>query len=269
MRKISIPLQNHINGELTTLATCFKLTLINGKTLGFCDASNDIVIDNLTYLASSGFSRSAVHSKANSIGNFEIEGMLESNLIEEKELLAGSYDSAELLVFMVNYQAPNDGKIILSRGYLGAITIKQQKFIFEVMGLTKKLSTDLGERYSNNCRALFCDKKCKLNAKDYTTHGQVERVESNSNFYDQKLTASAGYYNEGKVIFTTGPNTAKCFEVKEYTLGQVTFFMPASFNISIGDCYQIIAGCNKEFKTCVDKFNNAVNFRGEPHLPGL
>jgi uncharacterized phage protein (TIGR02218 family) len=27
-------------------------------------------------------------------------------------------------------------------------------------------------------------------------------------------------------------------------------------------------GCDKRFETCVTRFNNAVNFRGEPHLPG-
>ena len=30
-----------------------------------------------------------------------------------------------------------------------------------------------------------------------------------------------------------------------------------------------IAGCNKEFSTCCNKFNNAINFHGEPHLPGM
>ena len=27
-------------------------------------------------------------------------------------------------------------------------------------------------------------------------------------------------------------------------------------------------GCNKNFATCRDRFANAVNFRGEPYLPG-
>ena len=27
-------------------------------------------------------------------------------------------------------------------------------------------------------------------------------------------------------------------------------------------------GCDKRFATCVSRFNNAANFRGEPHLPG-
>ncbi|XVN43247.1 MAG: phage BR0599 family protein [Candidatus Rickettsia vulgarisii] len=30
---------------------------------------------------------------------------------------------------------------------------------------------------------------------------------------------------------------------------------------------KITAGCDKKFITCCNKFNNAVNFRGEPLIP--
>lgn len=33
--------------------------------------------------------------------------------------------------------------------------------------------------------------------------------------------------------------------------------------------YEGDIACDKRFSTCVERFNNAVNFRGEPHLPGL
>src|SRR5690606_11614302 len=37
---------------------------------------------------------------------------------------------------------------------------------------------------------------------------------------------------------------------------------------AIGDTFTIVAGCDKRFVTCKAKFDNAVNFRGFPHLPG-
>ena len=30
---------------------------------------------------------------------------------------------------------------------------------------------------------------------------------------------------------------------------------------------ELVAGCDKKFITCCNKFNNAVNFRGEPLIP--
>jgi uncharacterized phage protein (TIGR02218 family) len=41
-----------------------------------------------------------------------------------------------------------------------------------------------------------------------------------------------------------------------------------AFPIQAGDTFAITAGCDKRFATCVEKFANADNFRGFPHMPG-
>ena len=38
--------------------------------------------------------------------------------------------------------------------------------------------------------------------------------------------------------------------------------------LTAGDTFTVTAGCDKRFATCRDRFANAVNFRGFPHLPG-
>ena len=38
--------------------------------------------------------------------------------------------------------------------------------------------------------------------------------------------------------------------------------------IAAGDTFNVTAGCDKRFATCRDRFDNAVNFRGFPHIPG-
>ena len=35
-----------------------------------------------------------------------------------------------------------------------------------------------------------------------------------------------------------------------------------------GTVVELREGCDKRFETCVSRFENAANFRGEPHLPG-
>ncbi len=44
--------------------------------------------------------------------------------------------------------------------------------------------------------------------------------------------------------------------------------MPMPYAIMVGDSYSVVAGCDKIFSTCAGRFDNAVNFRGEPHVPG-
>ncbi len=38
--------------------------------------------------------------------------------------------------------------------------------------------------------------------------------------------------------------------------------------IAAGDTFTVTAGCDKRFATCRDRFDNTVNFRGFPHIPG-
>jgi uncharacterized phage protein (TIGR02218 family) len=38
--------------------------------------------------------------------------------------------------------------------------------------------------------------------------------------------------------------------------------------VEVGARIELREGCDKRFETCRDRFANATNFRGEPHLPG-
>ena len=38
--------------------------------------------------------------------------------------------------------------------------------------------------------------------------------------------------------------------------------------IAVADAFTVTAGCDKRFVTCRDTFDNVVNFRGFPHIPG-
>jgi len=57
--------------------------------------------------------------------------------------------------------------------------------------------------------------------------------------------------------------------VKEHRNKVVTLFTSPPYQISVGDKYSILAGCDKTFSTCKNKFHNTVNFRGEPYVPGF
>jgi uncharacterized phage protein (TIGR02218 family) len=41
------------------------------------------------------------------------------------------------------------------------------------------------------------------------------------------------------------------------------------FAVAVGDRAEVIEGCDKTIATCAARFANAVNFRGEPYLPGI
>jgi uncharacterized phage protein (TIGR02218 family) len=43
---------------------------------------------------------------------------------------------------------------------------------------------------------------------------------------------------------------------------------PVRENVLPGARVELFEGCDKTIGTCAQRFNNAVNFRGEPYLPG-
>ncbi len=81
--------------------------------------------------------------------------------------------------------------------------------------------------------------------------------------------SDSGYFDGGVIKMTSGPNDGLRMEVKSYTTGQITLALPFPELVQAGDSYSMTPGCDKSLETCRDRFNNVVNFRGFPYLPGI
>ena len=80
----------------------------------------------------------------------------------------------------------------------------------------------------------------------------------------------AGYFDYGKITMTSGTSLALSMEVKAYSPGTITLQLQFPRGVAPGDTYELSAGCGKRFtEDCVARFANGINFRGEPHLPGM
>lgn len=79
----------------------------------------------------------------------------------------------------------------------------------------------------------------------------------------------SGYFDGGLITFTSGLCDGFSQEVKAYVPGQITLHLPMPYALAAGDTYSMVAGCDKSLATCKDRFDNVVNFRGEPYLPGI
>lgn len=81
----------------------------------------------------------------------------------------------------------------------------------------------------------------------------------------------AGWFAFGEIAFTDGALEGRTLAVIEHAAqgGDVLLTLPAAQVMpGPGDAFSIVAGCDKQFSTCKEKFANPVNFRGFPHLPG-
>ena len=269
MKSISDELKTHLAQEVTTLATCWKVTRRDGTVMGFTDYDAELIVDTVTYQATTGFTPTAVESSAAlNVDNLDIEGLLDATTITEQDILAGKYDFAEVEVFLVNYADTSQGRMMLRTGWLGEVRLRGGQFVAELRGLSQQLASHVGEHYAPGCRADLGDARCKINLASYTVTGSVTASDSRVQFADSERTEGGSYFAAGKVTFTSGGNAGLSMEVKAYGNGIFSLALPMPHTIKAGDAYTAIGGCDKTFETCIQVFNNAVNFRGEPHVPG-
>ena len=271
MKNITSEFTAHLAQENLTLAQCWKLVRRDGVVLGFTEHDVDIALGGVVYKAASGLKPSAVESQASlAVDNLDVEGILDASAITEADILAGRYDFAQVETFLVNYEDLSQGTLKLRRGWLGEVQLNKQHFIAEVRGLTQKLAQHIGELYSPICRAQLGDERCGVNLPTHQVTGTVSSVMSSQRFTDINRIEAVGYFDLGRVTFTGGANNGLSREVKFFAKGgefEVVLAFP--YAVQQGDAYELVRGCDKTISTCINRYHNALNFRGEPHVPGI
>lgn len=79
----------------------------------------------------------------------------------------------------------------------------------------------------------------------------------------------SGYFDGGKITITSGANADLSREVKSYVPGEITLQLPFPYPVEAHAAYSMHAGCDKSMDTCRYRFNNLINMRAEPYLPGM
>ncbi len=270
MKTASSQLATHISGGTTTLATCWKVTRRDGAVFGFTDFDKDLTVESILYQARSGYTRSAIHTIANlAVDNLDIESAIDSETLSAADLRAGVWDGATIEIFLVNWSNLANGKIILKRGTIGEVELKDMVFRAELRGLSQALSQQIVELYTPDCRADLGDTRCKVNLSALTVTGAITAVTDRRSFTDTSRVESANFWNGGLLTWTGGANLGRKMEVKAFASGGIfTLFLPMPSDVAVGDTYSLRPGCDKKFSTCKDRYNNVKNFRGEPNVPG-
>lgn len=271
MKSLSAGYLAHVAGEVTTLATLWKITRTDAQVFCFTDHDVDIEYDGLTYAAATGYTASAIRSSGTlAVDNMDVDGMLDAASITDEDLMAGKWDHAAFLILRVNYSDLSQGHEVLRAGTLGNVNTGRARFTVELRGLSQALAQTVGRIYAPACDADLGDARCAVTLASYTVTGSATSVASQSGFTDATRAEATGYFDHGLLTWTGGANAGHAMEVKTFTAGGAFVLQQSLPNpIAVGDAYSVYAGCDKTLATCKTKFNNVVNFRGHPHVPGL
>lgn len=275
MKELPVGLDAHLKSGATTLCWCWRLTRRDGMQLGFTDHDRALAFDGTTFEAEAGFDAGDISASVGlSVDNLEVGGAITSERLAEMDLGGGLYDDARVEIFRVNWQAP-DERVLMRAGSLGEVKRSGKAFTAEIRGISHYLQQPKGRLFQFACDTDLGSAACgiDLTSPAYRATGQVEEIRSARTFRVALSDSfDAGWFERGLATITNGAAAGFAAEVRAHAVtgGKVwlTLWSAPVVHIAVGDTFLVTAGCDKQFGTCRDRFANAVNFRGFPHMPG-
>ena len=174
---------NKVVSSVTEYAICWHIKLKNGEEIGFTDHDNDIKTDKFEYLSKALIRYNAIQKSVDMLKDFnEISGVIEHDLIKEKDILKGKFDNALLSIYLVNYKDLKQPEYLLKQGYISSIKCSNNQLYADISPITEKLNSNITKSFSPYCRAKFCDEKCKLDKNVHTRIGKIHKIINKNSF---------------------------------------------------------------------------------------
>ncbi len=158
---------------------------------------------------------------------------------------------------------------ILQAGKLGESKIYDDAYEIEFRSLAQLLQQPIGRKFLKNAPPNTADPNNGITVASWTETGTLTSATSNRIVTDTSRAEADDYFTYGNFTFTSGLNNGLSQEVKAFSSGQFTFFLPFPFDINGDETYSVYAGFDGKLSTARDKFGSdaVLNFQGFPDKP--
>jgi uncharacterized phage protein (TIGR02218 family) len=185
--------------------------------------------------------------------------------LEAIDLALGRWDGAGIRLSAVDWAALDADAIEMLAGELGELSTRGEGFTAELRGAAWRLEQPICPATSPGCRAHFGDKQCRVDLAGRTSFAAVIASDGGELTLDRAIGDD---YLLGRLRYMRGVNCGLSATIIVVAGDVVRVRDLPREPVEIGCRVELREGCDKRFETCVARFDNAVNFRGEPHLPG-
>lgn len=254
------------DGELTSMALCWRLERKDGAGLALTSHDRQVASESVSYEPAPGMMPAAI---TRSLGlephSGEVAGALSSDALDANDLALGRWDGASVRLTAIDWQDPIAAPIQLIAGEFASVAIDGDAFSVDLLGAAARLEEPVCPATSAECRAQFGDKKCRVDLAGRTISAGVQ---SSS---DGELTLDRAVDDRfvlGRLRYMSGANCGLTTVILSASSSVVRVRDLPRAPVEAGCRVELREGCDKRFQTCVERFQNAINFRGEPHLPG-
>ncbi len=258
--------------ELETVAAFWRVLRTDGVTLGFTSHDRDLWFDGVLHQASPGMVPYSIKRTADfEPDSAEVEGALTHDAISAADLSQGRYDSSQVRIGIVDWETTETE--ILYRGSIGSVLEQDGSFTAALASRKAELFRDPVPRTSPGCRAQFCGSGCDLQPPAYTHEGILDAVDADANSVALSVAVDNDLLRGGWLRWLDGPQAGVRMNITtlaETDPGETALVLDVPIDPATPPGSRIILreGCDHTLGTCASRFSNAVNFRGEPFLPG-
>lgn len=263
---------DRLASEHTTLALCWRIVRSDGVALGFTTHDVPIDHDGLRHAPAPGMIPSAIaQSGGLDAETMDIGGALAADAMTANDLASGRYDDAAVTVFMIDWRVPDAGTLLLARGTLGSIECRSDSaggsYTAELLGPTSGLDAITVETCSPDCRAELGDRRCRVDLAPLTLLARAAQSPTRDTVVVSGVVDPQRFAN-GRLRPLGGANAGIDRRICALDGNRLILFEALPFALADDTRIELREGCDKRLATCGDRFANAINFRGEPHVPG-
>lgn len=283
MRYIPEALKQHLAQNTTTTCKLLRIELQDGRVYGVTTLDADILYQGILYKSQTGLDQSVIATDTGlSVDNGEGFSLLadeDLSGITVEMVNAGELDDAKWQLMLVNYRDLSMGHMMLDAGDTGNVTVKDEMSVsVELISFAMRLRQKIGTLDSRTCRAVFGNPAsgqlgCGIDADAYWHYGTVSGVDADDSrrIFSASNLATLPDVVPGRVQWLTGRNSARnrLYQLEDYLPASKTIGLleQTPYEISVGDTFRIRQDCDKLWTTCKDRYNNGLNFKGEPYIP--
>lgn len=252
---------------LETVATWWRIERTDGVTLGFSSHDRDLVFAGLVHRTAPGMVPSAIRRSATlEADSAEVSGALSHDAIREADLAAGRFDGARVSVGLVDWETLETEP--LYAGTIGAVSSEGAGFSAELQSLKADLAAEIVPRTAPTCRAEFCGSGCTLSGVRFSHEARVLEIDAARLRIRTDAGTAPANFAFGGLRWLGGAECGLQYRIVAVEADWLMVDRPVSGDVVLPQAALLREGCDHTIGTCAERFANAVNFQGEPYLPG-
>lgn len=242
-----------------SVAYSYEIFLTTGRVLALTSCSSELIIDGRQFAPYSSLQliKAEFNDSADNLvilaGIFEVNGI--TRIMDLTGCKIKVYSCLDgVLSLLVSY-------------YISEFEKNDLDFVLKCEPETAKYNQSLLLLFSRTCRANFGDPKCGVTLGAYRRSYRIRSIRDKVVFVDG-MNMNNGYYNLGQALFEGHEDrNSAVFKIIAHYNDRIELATIVPEDLLTQTSIALMPNCDKNFGTCCNKFNNAINFRGEPTIP--